>query len=146
MAAEEAQEAGREKRITVQSQIEPGLCLRGDETLLIRLWMNLLNNSISYGKEGGHIWLSLSQEGRYARAEVRDDGIGISPQDLPHIWERFYQADQARSREGSSGLGLSMVQWIVQAHDGEISVRSRPGEGTAFVFRLPLAEEQEHRN
>lgn len=146
MAAEEAQEAGREKRITVQSQIEPGLCLRGDETLLIRLWMNLLNNSISYGKEGGHIWLSLSQEGRYARAEVRDDGIGISPQDLPHIWERFYQADQARSREGSSGLGLSMVQWIVQAHDGQISVRSRPGEGTAFGFRLPLAEEQEHRN
>ena len=143
MAAEEAQDAGREKRITVQAQIEPGLWLRGDETLLIRMWMNLLSNSISYGKEGGHIWISLSQEERYVRAEVRDDGIGISPQDLPHIWERFYQADQARSREGSSGLGLAMVQWIVQAHSGSISVRSRPGEGTAFVFRLPLAGESD---
>ena len=138
MAAEEGEELGKEKRIALQAQIEPGLRVRGDETLLIRLWMNLLKNAVSYGKEGGHIWISLSQEGNAVRAEIRDDGIGISSRDLPHIWERFYQADASRNREGSTGLGLSMVQWIVRAHGGEIAVRSREGEGTAFTFRLPL--------
>ena len=146
MVSEEVRETGREKNITVQSQIEPGLYLQGDETLLIRMWMNLLNNAVSYGKSSGHIWISLSLEGRYIRAEIRDDGIGISEQDLPHIWERFYQADCARSREGSSGLGLSMVQWIVCAHGGQITVRSRLGEGTVFVFRLPAALESVGEN
>ena len=68
---------------------------------------------------------------------ILDDGIGISEEDLPHIWERFYQADTSRTRENSSGLGLAMVKWIVKEHGGEITVRSRIGEGTEFTFWFP---------
>lgn len=143
MAAEEARDAGSEKKIQVYDRIQPGLTMVGDETLLIRLWMNLLNNAVSYGKEGGHIWLSLEKDGEDIRGQVRDDGIGIRREDLPHIWERFFQADAARTRQDSSGLGLSMVQWIVKAHHGRIRADSRLGEGTVFTFWFPADPDRE---
>lgn len=130
------------KEITVESQIEEGIFLHGDETLLIRFWMNLLNNAVTYGKQGGHIRVTLKKENGRAAGTVADDGIGISESDLPHIWERFYQADPSRTGENSSGLGLSMVQWIVRAHNGEITVKSRLGEGTVFSFWFPAADEE----
>ena len=141
MAAEEAREAGREKNIRVYDRIQPGLSMEGDETLLIRLWMNLLENAVNYGKEGGHIWLSLEKEGNGIRGRIRDDGIGIRSEDLPHIWERFFQADASRTRQDSSGLGLSMVQWIVKVHHGHIQADSRYGQGTEFTFWFPAGPE-----
>lgn len=98
--------------------------VRGDETLLIRLWLNLLQNAVTYGKEGGCIHMGLWEDEDTVTGYVEDDGIGISARDLPHIWERFYRADSSRSNNGSSqnnndssqgnvsssGLGLSMVQ------------------------------------
>lgn len=69
---------------------------------------------------------------------VRDDGNGISAKDLPHIFERFYRADASRSDSEHSGLGLSMVKWILDAHGGSIEAESVPGQGSAFTFRLPL--------
>ena len=137
MVTEEFTDLAWEQGITLQADIPEGLTLQGDQTLLIRLWSNLLQNAIHYGKSGGHIWATLEEEESYLRFSVRDDGIGISHEDLPHIWERFYQADPSRSRSGSSGLGLSMVQWIVQAHHGTIQVESQLGQGTTFVCRLP---------
>lgn len=128
------------KGITVESRIEEGIILHGDETLLIRFWMNLLNNAVAYGKQGGHIRVTLKKENGRAAGTVADDGIGISESDLPHIWERFYQADTSRTGENSSGLGLSMVQWIVKAHNGEITVKSRLGEGTVFSFWFPAED------
>lgn len=125
---------------SIDTQIETDVILAGDETLLIRLWMNLLQNAITYGKPGGRIWVTLKKEPGEIVCSIRDNGIGISEQDLPHIWERFYQADRARSREDSSGLGLSMVKWIVEAHGGTISVKSRFGAGTEFSFRFPEQE------
>ncbi|EET59234.1 ATPase/histidine kinase/DNA gyrase B/HSP90 domain protein [Marvinbryantia formatexigens DSM 14469] len=142
MACEEAREMADRRQITIKCRTESGLLLRGDETLLIRFWMNLLNNAVTYGKEQGHILVTAGLEGGRIKGEIRDDGIGIRREDLPHIWERFYQADTARTAEGSSGLGLSMVRWIVTAHGGEISVRSRFGEGTVFSFSFPAAQEK----
>lgn len=140
IACEEAQELAARKNITVETDIAPGLITTGDETLLIRLFMNLLNNAISYGKENGHIWVRLSQYGKEdapIEGSVTDDGIGINEQDLPRIWERFYQADRSRTDNESSGLGLSMVAWIIKAHNGTINVTSTPGKGSSFTFILP---------
>lgn len=140
MAAEAVQERAQEKEITVYHQIQPDIRMVGDETLLIRLWMNLLNNAVNYGKVGGHIWITLKKDGGAVCCSVRDDGIGISQENLPKIWERFFQADPSRTSQESSGLGLSMVRWIVKAHGGQIRVISRLGEGTEFSFCFPLPQ------
>ena len=137
IAVEEAAERAKEKNITVLADISEGLMLLGDETLLIRFWMNLLNNAIAYGRDGGQIRVSLRAWGDEITGEIRDDGIGISEEALPHIWERFYQEDASRTGSSSSGLGLSMVQWIVKEHGGNIRVSSRKGEGSCFYFTFP---------
>ena len=129
--------AGGEKGIALAADIQPGVAITGDQTLLLRLWGNLLQNAVTYGKEDGHIWMKLSAGEGMATLQVRDDGVGIAPDQLPKIWERFYQVDPARSGE-SSGLGLSMVRWIVQAHGGTIQAESALGEGSTFTARLPL--------
>ena len=139
MAALEAREMAESRGIQVETDIQPGVTLCGDETLLIRMWMNLLENAVRYGKEQGHIYLWLRRQQDTVSGGVKDDGIGISQEDLPHIWERFYQADTARTVSGSSGLGLSMVAWIVRAHQGEIRAESVLGEGSVFSFTFPAA-------
>jgi signal transduction histidine kinase len=84
--------------------------------------------------------MNLSNGSGSARIEIRDSGIGISEKDLPHIFERFYRADQARSREpGGSGLGLAIAQWIVELHGGTIEVQSSLGSGSVFRITLPVA-------
>lgn len=132
-----AQDTDSASGISIETQIERDLYIWGDETLLMRFWMNLLQNAITYGRSGGHIRVTVQKGIGRIEGSIRDDGIGISEEDLPHIWERFYQADTSRTRENSSGLGLSMVKWIVKEHGGEISVRSRIGEGTEFTFWFP---------
>ena len=74
---------------------------------------------------------------------VADDGIGIAPEDLPHVFERFYRADNSRTDSGHSGLGLSMVQWIAKAHGGGVSAESSPGKGSRFTFFLPLLQKKD---
>ena len=137
MAAAEMAVMAEEKGIRLETNISPGVMLYGDETLLIRLWLNLLQNAVTYGKEGGCIYMSLQEEGEAVTGCVKDDGIGISAEDLPHIWERFYRADSSRNDVGSSGLGLSMVQWIINVHNGTIQAVSEPGRGSTFTFCLP---------
>ena len=137
MAAAEMAVMAEEKGIRLETNISPGVMLYGDETLLIRLWLNLLQNAVTYGKEGGCIYMSLQEEGEAVTGSVKDDGIGISAEDLPHIWERFYRADSSRNDVGSSGLGLSMVQWIINVHNGTIQAVSEPGRGSTFTFCFP---------
>ncbi len=141
ITTEEAKERAMEKGITVYEDIQPNIMKKGDETLLIRMWMNLLNNAISYGKENGHIWVHLSQTTDKITAVIRDDGIGISEEALGKIWDRFYQVDASRSSTESSGLGLSMVKWIVKVHGGNISVSSQLGKGTTFTIQFFVNEE-----
>lgn len=137
MVAEEFTDIAGEKNIKIQTEIEPDLSLTADQTLMIRLIGNLLENAVNYGNPGGHIWISAWKADHSLHLCVKDDGIGISPQDLPHIWDRFYQADPSRNTE-SSGLGLSMVKWIAEAHHGRISVSSALGKGTSFACIFPL--------
>ena len=130
-------DVSHELRTPLSVILMPGVMVYGDETLLIRLWFNLLQNAVTYGKEGGCIYMSLQEEGEAVTGCVKDDGIGISAEDLPHIWERFYRADSSRNDVGSSGLGLSMVQWIINVHNGTIQAVSEPGRGSTFTFCLP---------
>lgn len=112
----------------------------GDADRLKQLLLNLVSNGLKYTPEGGSVTLSLAREGDWTRVTVRDTGIGIPEADLPHIFDRFYRVDKARSRaQGGTGLGLSIAKWIADAHGGELSVISHVGSGTTFTLRLPLA-------
>ncbi len=100
---------------------------------------NLLENAIRYTNPGGRIYVRLSSTPSEARIEISDTGIGIPEQHLPFVFERFFRTDRARrAHPGGSGLGLSIVRWIVEAHKGKVEVSSRVGEGTTFTITLPL--------
>ncbi len=111
----------------------------GDEDRLKQLLVNLLDNSLKYTPSNGAITVRLERLQGEAVLTVRDTGAGISTEDLPHIFERFYRADPTRRRDqASTGLGLAIVKWIVDQHEGDIAVESEIGSGTAVSVRLPL--------
>src|SRR5215813_7991572 len=115
------------------------IVLSGDDELLKRMILNLLDNAVKYTPEGGDVYVELSRRNGSAQLVVRDSGIGIPEVDLTRIFDRFYRVDKARSRElGGAGLGLSIVRWIVEAHGGSIDVKSSPNHGSAFTVDLPL--------
>ncbi|MGP1384663.1 MAG: sensor histidine kinase [Thainema sp.] len=112
----------------------------GDRMQLSRLFSNLVHNAIQYTPDGGTVHIKATRQGRIALVQVQDTGIGIAEDQLPHIFDRFWRADKARSRqEGGTGLGLAIVKAITQRHNGRISVTSTVGQGTCFSVRLPLA-------
>ena len=108
-----------------------------DQSLFTQLLVNLIENAVKYGRENGNTWITL--EKAETQLCIRDDGIGISEEDLPKIFERFYRADKARDRNGS-GLGLSIAKWIVTLHGWEISAESRLGEGTKMLVAIGKTE------
>ena len=111
-----------------------------DRHRIREMLLNLVTNAIKYTPPGGTVDLSLADQDGAVTLTVRDTGVGIAPGDLPHIFERFWRADQARSRTGErpgTGLGLAITKWIAEAHGGVITVQSRPGRGTVFIVRLP---------
>jgi signal transduction histidine kinase len=115
------------------------LWVRGSANRLERLLRNLVDNAIKYTPEGGTVTLSLFRDGDWACLEVSDTGIGIAPEHIPHIFERFYRVDKARSRaSGGSGLGLAIVKNIVEQQGGTVTVASEPGKGSRFTVRLKL--------
>ena len=118
--------------------VQPDLTMQGDKLKLNQILYNLTDNAIKYTPEGGNIGIMLTEEEGNIVWRVRDDGIGIPPEDQRHIFERFYRVDKARSREtGGTGLGLSIVKQLVTAHGGTISVYSETGKGTEFTVVLP---------
>lgn len=115
--------------------------LNADEELLRQVWVNLLHNAIKFTPEGGSLGLSLSVTGSSAVVHVEDTGPGVSPEHLPRLFERFYKADKSRNRAaGGSGLGLSIVQRIVQMHRGEVTIANRLVAGTRATVELPLSQ------
>ena len=136
MAAEEQETLAKEKDIRIFTDIWPEIYAQADESLYIRMLDNLISNAVSYGKKGGYVKVLLYEEGNMVKGAVEDNGIGIPGESLEKIWERFYRVDTARTDQEHSGLGLSMVKWIVQVHRGEITVESREGKGSRFIFQL----------
>jgi two-component system, OmpR family, sensor kinase len=126
--------------IEVSIREEDQATILGDGDRIKQLMLNLVDNAIKYTSKGGKVTLGLRRADGWAALTIADTGIGIPPQDLPHVFERFYRVDKARSRAaGGTGLGLSIVQWIAQAHGGRIDVQSELGKGTTFTVWLPLA-------
>ena len=123
--------------ITLEAEIQQELSAWFDVTQMSRLLQNLLDNAARYGRENGHIWVTLRREDDGIALSVRDDGIGIAQDQQTRIWQRFYQVDPARSGSSGSGLGLTMVQQIAALHGGTVTLESREGAGSCFTFRFP---------
>jgi len=141
---EEQQIFAEEKGITLHTDIAKDLLIEADETMMIRVFINLLKNAITYGKADGNIYIELKEDENCLHGTLRDDGIGIRAEHLEKIWNRFYQVETSRNTKKTSGmgLGLSMVKWIVEAHHGSIKVESTWGEGTTFSFIFPKKMEK----
>jgi heavy metal sensor kinase len=132
--------------ITLEVQAAGPVTIMGDEARLIQVVMNLVENAVRYTNSGGRVTVTVEGRQGQARLSVRDTGMGIAPEHLPHIFERFYRADPARRRNGSgSGLGLSIVEWVMHAHGGTVSVESQVGQGSCLTVTLPLASLTEER-
>jgi signal transduction histidine kinase len=139
---EKIRESASARGISIaQGAIEP-VRVMGDKTYLTQMVLNLLDNAVKYNKDGGDISIELQIEvdTRQAILTIQDTGIGISEENLPHIFERFYRVDKSRSRDVSgSGLGLSIVKLITNLHQGKIQIESNLGKGTTVTIRLPVA-------
>jgi two-component system OmpR family sensor kinase len=136
-AHERALQLAGERQVVIERQED--LRVKGDAHRLDQLIGNLVGNAIKYTHERGTVTLSLYQDGDWARLDVADTGMGIPAEHLPHIFERFYRVDKARSRRsGGSGLGLAIVKGIAEQHGGKVSVTSEPGKGSTFSVWLRL--------
>jgi heavy metal sensor kinase len=140
-AAEMYEPLAEERGLAFRWECPPGAAVLGDAQRLRQLVTNLVDNAMKFTPSGGSVRLGVQRDGQNATLSVSDTGIGIAAEHLAHVFERFYQADPARSSSGA-GLGLSICRWIVEAHGGAITAKSQEGDGTTFTVRLPLANLQ----
>ncbi len=145
MVVDEHQENANNKNIQFIKKLDHRIEINADQTQIMRALINLISNSISYGKENGFIMVDLHSTENRIILSITDDGVGIAPEHLEHIFNRFYQADEARTkgRLSNTGLGLTMVKQIIEAHGGEITVQSTLAVGSTFTISLPKSSEQE---
>ncbi len=137
IAVDSMKEFAKQKDISLLSNVEDGIMVEADESLLLSVITNLISNGIKYGKESGYVNVSAYKQDGKINIIVKDNGIGISKENLDKIWDRFYRVDDVRNDEyGSSGLGLAMVKSIIEHHNGEIFVKSKEGVGTEFRVTL----------
>lgn len=128
----------RAKQLKVCVPPMPDITLQGSRSMLYRALFNLMENAVKYNRENGSVVVTAEREGEDVLLCIADTGIGIPADELPHIFEPFYRVDRSRSRAvGGSGLGLSLVQDIVEKHGGTVRAESTPGEGTVFTLRFP---------
>ncbi|OGZ26964.1 MAG: hypothetical protein A2365_01560 [Candidatus Nealsonbacteria bacterium RIFOXYB1_FULL_40_15] len=130
----------KEKRIKLfLFENSHNLVVKGDKVKLEKLFLNIIRNAIKYGSRGGWIRIRIKSKDGFAEVSVADNGIGISKEELPRIFERFYRANLSRSKgESGFGLGLAICKWVADRHNGSISVKSEPGKGSVFSIKLPL--------
>jgi signal transduction histidine kinase len=125
--------------VTLNIGAEDMVTVMGDRDRIKQALLNLGVNALQHTPTGGSVTLSLEQCQGFACITVRDTGTGIAPEDLPHIFERFYRADRSRTRSGGgAGLGLAIVQRVIEAHGGHVSVDSEQHQGSTFIIWLPL--------
>jgi signal transduction histidine kinase len=126
-----------EKHISFHTELAPDCFAEVDAPRIHQAFANLLDNAVKYTNEGGHIDIRARREGSEVFVTIRDNGIGIPPDELPKIWDRLYRGDKSRSQRGL-GLGLSLVRAFAEAHGGTVEVRSEPGTFSEFGIRLPV--------
>ncbi|MFA5256105.1 MAG: HAMP domain-containing sensor histidine kinase, partial [Candidatus Omnitrophota bacterium] len=132
-----AKAAAEEKDIVLSSFLQDVIILDGDEERLKRLFKNLLDNAVKYTRRNGEIIVSAHKGKGFANITVTDTGIGIPEDEIPYIFDRFYQVNKSRSGKNGFGLGLSVAKSIAESHKGKITVESRPGKGSTFTVSLP---------
>jgi signal transduction histidine kinase len=137
-AAEILEALAESKHISVDTTIEHGITVWGSGVGLKQVLLNLVDNAVKYTGTEGRIRLELQAEAHEAVLAVSDTGIGIAPEDLPRVFERFYRVAGSDARSRGTGLGLAIASRIVEAHGGAITAESRLGQGTTFTTRLPL--------
>jgi signal transduction histidine kinase len=131
-----------ERGVHLKPELNGGVRIEGDASRVRQLLLILLDNALTHTPAGGEVSIGVLRQNGHARVTVSDTGAGIPPSDIPHIFERFYRADKARTREsGGTGLGLAIAKWIVDAHKGDINVKSSPGEGTRVAITLPAVDD-----
>ena len=133
-----------DKGVSLVSDVEGGgVEVEGDPARLKQIVVNLLDNAIKYTPPDGKVEAKVRRNGSFAILEVKDGGIGIPAEALPHVFERFYRVDKARSRAvGGTGLGLAIVKSICTAHGGDVTVESREGRGSMFQVKLPIVAQE----
>jgi heavy metal sensor kinase len=137
-AVEQVRPAAAQRNVDLEVAPGPPVTLQVEEDLLLQLLLNLLDNAIKYTRPRGRVTAGWGTTSAQVELWVRDTGAGLAPEHVPHIFDRFYRVDKARSRaEGGAGLGLSICRWIAEAHGGAMSVESAPGQGSTFTLRLP---------
>ena len=130
----------REHELTVSLPPQP-IWLHADAARLEQIVVNLVTNAAKYTEHGGHIWLTVEQEGNDCVLRVRDTGIGIAPELLPRVFDLFTQAERSLDRaQGGLGIGLALVQRLVEMHHGRVEAHSVLGQGSEFVVTLPVAK------
>ena len=128
-----------QKEQRIQLTLSDPCDIYADKSKLNQVIYNLMENAVKYTQQGGVVKVTLQRQGREAHLVVTDNGPGIPKENLPHIFDRFYRVDKARSREkGGTGLGLSIVHQLVLLHGGAIRVESEEGKGASFIVELPL--------
>jgi signal transduction histidine kinase len=134
------------ERLVVLIEEIDQITLLADRDRIKQVLLNIAANAVQYTPANGKVTLNLSRSGGMAKVVIADTGPGIPPQDLPHIFERFYRGEKSRTRSFNTGfgLGLSIAYWIVRSHEGTIDVRSVEGVGTSFVINLPIKEVKEN--
>jgi two-component system phosphate regulon sensor histidine kinase PhoR len=128
-----------QKNIVLAYAPAPGILITGSPGYLRQVFVNILDNAIKYSSAGGTVTVTVTRDGPGAHVAVHDTGCGIPEQELPHIFDRFYRIDKSRATIGF-GLGLSIAQSIVAAHNGTITAASSPAQGTTFTVRLPATD------
>ena len=128
-----------DRKVALDVEVAPGLEVRGNPDQLRQLVVILVDNALRYTREGGRVRVDAQRVDGAAVVAVSDTGIGIDPDALEHVFQRFYRADDARTRAfGGAGLGLSIAEQLVTGHGGRISAESTPGRGSTFTVSLPL--------
>ncbi|MBE3090514.1 MAG: HAMP domain-containing histidine kinase [Actinobacteria bacterium] len=135
----EMKESTKANNIKLYFSGEDGLVIKADQTLITRLFINIINNAIKFSKKGGFVKVQIAADSdkNFAKILIEDNGIGIPKEDIENIFNRFYQVDKSRNDKGT-GLGLAIAKWIVDIHKGTINIESELGKGTKFYINLPL--------
>lgn len=138
---EDAMILSEEREIQVHYTAESNVEIYGDKVRLHQAFLNIVDNAIKYTPNGGEIFITLWREKHHAVVSIRDTGVGIPPQDVDNIFDRFYRVDKARSQDvRGHGLGLAIVKWAIEAHNGSIELHSDVGKGSTFTVRLPYVQ------